>query len=318
MSNSPTPQVVTTTEPEIISRHTKKFPNRSESLPGIPPQPVSQPKPASSVQVRVDESRPEATDAPSDPSATTVFLPSRCEFYNFSSISLKRPKGFHQAKFHRAAVEQKDRHVADALSSLMPTGIRSEELTIPDFYFVMYWLRLNCYTRTDLVHRGVCNNPAHVHAVKEGRKDKDTLITIEVISKSRLEEIQLPEDYLEGFETELTSLSEQLAARGYALTAPRMFDVIELAEEYTDSPNFTEIAYLADRASCLMSVEGKRTTLRERIQVVEDLEIDSQDMLEEWRIRCSSYGVKESIRFKCKECGADVENPISISAHSFL
>jgi hypothetical protein len=97
-----------------------------------------------------------------------------------------------------------------------------------------------------------------------------------------------------------------------------MFDVIELDEEYKEDANYTEIAYLADRASCLMATDQKRTTLRERIQVVEQLDLDQQDMLEEWRIRSSSYGVKESIRFKCKECGADVENPISISAHSFL
>ena len=294
-------------EPDVISRSSHK----------LPPLP-KQDQPVSNVKVRPDESKVEISAAKSDASATAIFLPSRCEFYPFSHISLKRPKGFHQAKFHRAAVEQKDRHVADALSSLMPDGIRAEDLTIPDFYFVMYWLRLNSYTKTDLVHHGVCNNPDHVKAVRDKKKDKDTLITIEIISRTRLEQTELPENYLDGFEDSLKSLSDELRPKGYTLTAPRMFDVIELAEEYTDNPNYTEIAYMADKAACLQASDLRRTSLRERIQVVENMDMEFQEVLEEWRVRCSSYGVKESIRFKCKECGADVENPISISAHSFL
>jgi hypothetical protein len=302
---------------DVISRQTRKFPKPSVALRGENPTSGPEPAtPASTVTVTAIDSKPEVVSL--SPEATTIFLPSRCEFYEFSAISLGRFKGFHQAKFYRAATEHKDRHAADAITSLLPPGIKSEELTIPDFYFVMYWLRLSTYMRTELVHTGVCTNPAHLEAVRKKQKDSKTLTSVEVITKTRLEQVELSTTYLEGFEDGLTVLTEALNPLGYTITAPRMFDVIDLNENYADDPNFEEISYLSDKASCLVRVDGVRTTLKERIQIVETLDIAVLEYLEEWRVRCSSYGVRESIKFKCKECGADVENDISISAHSFL
>jgi hypothetical protein len=300
---------------DVISSHSRRFPGRSAALPGTPPQP--EPAPTDSiVQPRSDENKPEMPSL--DPSFSTIFLPSRFEFYEFSTLAVGRLKGFHQSKFYKAAVEQKDRYVAEALTSVISGGIRAEELTIPDFYFLMYWLRLNNYMRTEMVHNGVCDNSAHVREVREGIKDPKTLQTVEIINKTRLDQVELAEDYLADFDEGLNRLTEALTPFGCTITAPRMYDVIDLDENYRDSPQYKEIAFLADKASCLMSIDGQRTTLRQRIEIVEKLDLDVLEFLEEWRIRCSAYGVKEIIKFKCKECGADVENTISISAHSFL
>lgn len=302
---------------DVISRHTRRFPNASPALSGSNPgDGLAKRAEPSSVEVTTKDHKPEAVST--SPEAIALFLPSRFEFYEFSALSVGRLKGYHQAKFYKAANENKDRHVADALTSLFPPGIKAEELTIPDFYFVMYWLRLNSYMRTELVHNGVCTNPAHLRAVREGKKEAKTLTTVEVITKTRLDQVELPENYLDGFDKELAELTSVLNPLGYTLTAPRMFDVIELNEEFTDAPNFDEISYLGDRAACITKTDGHRSTLKERIQVVESLNLNVLELLEDWRHRCSSYGVRESIKFKCKECGADVENDISISAHSFL
>jgi len=310
------PEQNTQPKADVISTRSRKFTEPSSALSRTALQKPDD-KENSALHVRADELAPEAADT-KDPTAITVYLPSRYEFYNFSSISLKPLKGYHQAKFHRAAKEKTDRHVADAITSLLPKGILAEELTIPDFYYILYWLRLNSYTKTNLVHKGVCTNPEHVMKVRAGESSRDTLYTVSIISKSWLKEVQLDEKYLDGFDQELIQLTAALLPLGYTLTAPRIFDSIELDEEYKDVENFEEISYLADRASCIKRTDGVRSTLRERIQVVEELDINIHDMLEEWRLRCSLYGVQESIRFTCKECGADVENPVSISAHSFL
>lgn len=303
--------------PDVISRQTRRFSRPSPALRGENPTSGPEvPAPTSVVEVTPVDAKPEIVSL--SPEATAVFLPSRFEFYEFSAISIGRFKGYHQAKFYRAATEHKDRHAADAISSLLPNGIRAEELTIPDFYFIMYWLRLSTYMRTELVHNGVCTNPAHLEAVRKNEKDPKTLTTVEVITKTRLEQKELPTDYLDGFDEGLSVLTEALNPIGYTITAPRMFDVIDLNENFADDPNFDEISYLSDRAACLVRADGVRSTLKERIQIVETLDIHVLEFLEEWRVRSSSYGVKETIKFNCKGCGAAVENEISISAHSFL
>ena len=304
-------------EVDVIPRQMRRFPGSSPAMPKGNPNDERPANPAeTSVEVTSRDTKPELVSM--SPEATTLFLPSRFEFYDFSALSVGRLKGYHQAKFYKAANESKDRHVADALTSLFPPGIKAEELTIPDFYFVMYWLRLNSYMRTELVHNGMCNNPRHLKDVREGRLPPESLKTVEVITKTRLDQVELPVDYLAGFDSELQELVSVLNPLGYTLTAPRMFDVIELNEEFSDAPNFDEISYLADRAACICKADSTRSTLKERIQIVETLDLNFLELLEEWRHRCSSYGVRESIKFKCKGCGADVENDISISAHSFL
>lgn len=308
---------------ELLSRQTQAFPRR----------PVAAQPAAAPAQTRVvieDDSTPQIpppsslaqtnpSPSPSTgPLAVEIHLPSRFEFYDFDRISVLPIRGHHQALMYRAAHEKSDQHVANAISSLLPNGLKSEELTIPDFYFVMYWLRLNCYTKTSLVHRGVCNSPAHLTDVREGRKTKESLVTVTTIPKTWLDQTELPEDYLSGFEEELRSILSEVEPLGYTLNAPRMFDTIELHDTMFDNPEYDMLSYHADRAACLVKADGVRDSLAARISVVQDLSIDTLDLLDQWRVRVSMYGVKEVVRFKCTECGADVENPVLLSAHAFL
>jgi hypothetical protein len=261
-------------------------------------------------------------EAKSGPLPVQVFLPSRFEFYGaeFKECFVKPMTGFHQSKFYRSANEQKDLHSANALTSLI--GFDAKELTLPDFFFLLYWLRLNCYTKTQLIHNGVCNSPAHLAKVREKKLPSESLRSVHTINKTWLEQEDLSEDYLAGFEESAAELMAALEPIGYTLDVPRMRDTIELHDDLSSDEKYKdviiEMEYMSDRASCIRRVDGAPVTLRERIQLVEQLPMDVHDMLDEWRVRVSMYGVKESIKFKCTECGAQVENPVLISAHSFL
>ena len=308
-----------------------KFPPRKTAPP------TSNVKPGIRIREVVEEANaqsapptaPAAAAQRSGPVPVQITLPSRFEFYDdIQSVFVRPMNGFHQSKFYRAAHEKSDAHVVNAINLLlsqdigMTKPIDANQLTIPDFYFVMYWLRLNCYTKTPLVHRGICNHPKHLNDVAAGERPRESLTTIVHIKNTTLEQTDLQEDYLEQFDEQLAFLLAELGQRGLTLTAPRMGDVNELNDVLLpdNAETAEEIRYTADRAACLVLEDkaAKPLTLKQRIDIASELSVDVLDLLDEWRIRVSSYGVKESVKFKCDGCGAEVENPILISAHSFL
>lgn len=263
-----------------------------------------------------------AVTTTSGPIPVQVYLPSRFEFYGpeFKECFVRPMTGFHQSKFFRSANEKKDVHSANALTSLI--GFDAKELTLPDFFFLLYWLRLNCYTKTQLIHNGVCNSPAHLQRVRDGKVPAESLRSVHTISRTWLEQDDLSDDYMTGFEENVKELLAALEVVGYTLDVPRMKDTIELHDDLQSDEKYkdiiTEMEFMADRASCIRRIDGVAVSLKDRIQLIEQQSVDVHDMLDEWRVRVSLYGVKESIKFKCTECSAEVENPVLISAHSFL
>lgn len=254
--------------------------------------------------------------------AVSIYPPSNFYFYPFKSLSVKPIRGFQQAKFARAAREKKTAFIAEALTSILPRGtdlegnpvqVFAEDLTIPDFYWLLYWLRINFYTRTQLIHKGVCTNPEHLKKVDRQLLPVDSLITTTSITSTTLKEEVLTENFLEGFQP---SDFDTFLKYGYMLYPPTMRDAIDLEENnYTSDP---DLVYLSDFASCLKRLDGKSSPLKDRIMFVEQLSADELEVISDYQFRVSNYGVVETLKFQCKECRADVETQVSISAHSFL
>jgi len=307
-------------DPNLIGKSTMGFRRDPSATPkeSIPRVRVTElPSPGASI------SQAAANPQPSNPGplSTQVFLPSRFEFYEDLDTCFVRPMtGLHQSKFNRAAQEKKDRHTVNAITHMI--GYDAGNLTIPDFFFLLYYIRLNSYTKTTLVHRGVCTNEEHHRDVQEKRKPATSLNSVHTINRTWLEDEQLSENYLEGFETSINEVSSILDTLGMKLDVPRMKDTIDLNDDLLSDPanadSLSELQFIGDRAACVRFINDPNASLRSRIQAIENLPVDVHDMLDEWRLRVSLYGVKEVIRFKCPECGADVENPVLLSAHSFL
>lgn len=250
-----------------------------------------------------------------DPNLMDVQLPSLFHFYEFKSLSVKPIRGVHQAKFARAAKEKSNRHMADAISSLLPDNASAYDLTLPDYYWLLYYLRLNCYTKSALVHRAVCSNPEHVLQVAKGEKDRDTLVNVTTVTKTLLKDVEFKPASLEPLDQEHI---EALREEGFELTPTRVKDIVELEAMYSDDESFVEVEYLADFAGFIRSVQNPMMSLKDRIEVVKSLSPDALSLIEDYRALVSDYGVEETISMTCTECSAEIKTTVSISAHSFL
>jgi hypothetical protein len=248
-------------------------------------------------------------------------LPSRFQFYSFSTLSCGKVGANHQAKFYRAHSESKTRHIVDAISSVLDAGVSAWDLSYQDFVWVLYWIRLNQYVRTPLLHNGVCENPEHLRRVRLKQLDASTLSTVTTITKTTLKEDLLDVEALTKYgETENFSFLENTS---YRLHVPTVRDLVFIEEECLERPDYPEIEFLADFAACLIDDSydySKGNDFLERIEFVSSLSPDDINVLSGYKDLVIEHGVREYMNFVCgcKECRAVTEVPISITAQSFL
>ena len=184
-----------------------------------------------------------------------------------------------------------------------------------DFNWLLYYIRAINYTSTQLMHRGVCTNPKHLAAVAAKEKPLESLETISILNKTNLKEKVLDVDKVNAYikDTDFTFLTDA----GWCLHVSTMQDLVDMEEDFSDLPNAAEIEYLADFA-CIKRIDGSPSSLRDKILFIEQQSPDNLMKLAMYKNLVADHGVDESIKFNCKECGAEVETTVSITAHSFL
>jgi hypothetical protein len=253
-----------------------------------------------------------------DPKYLTADLPSNFYFYDFDRLGVGPVLGFHQAKFSRSAKEKRTRYMVDAVSTLLPEGISAWDLTIPDFYWLLYWIRMTYYTKVQLIHTAVCKNPKHVHKIKTGELPKESLVSVHTLSKSILTERVFNPKPVEDFLS--TADLSFLDNSPFTLAPSCIADIVDIEENLLEHENYAEIEYLVDYAGYLQNRDSNtpRISMQARCEFVESLTAENLHTIEQFRNLVSDYGVEESIRFTCPECRAESETKISISAHSFL
>lgn len=319
-------------DPNVISESTQTFPSRTpaprpggptitDETPSSPPPRFPSGAPQHSNLAALNTAKPEVER---DGEQVSVDLPSKFVFYSeLKSLSVKPIRGIHQAKFARSAREKSNRHMADAISSLLPDNVSAYDLTLPDYYWLLYFLRLTFYPKSALIHRSVCTNPDHVLAVAQKKKAKDSLITVTTISKSNLKDIEFdPVAAFAGFDPDGSLQAELASGAGLMLVPTTVRDMTDLEAINAALPEGSEseaadIEYLADFAGFVQTVD-QPSTLAARIEIVKNLPPHLMDLIEDYRNRASNYGAEETIIVTCGECGAKIETSVSISAHSFL
>jgi hypothetical protein len=307
------------TPSEEVSRVTYPLPSRNKAASTTSP-----PKKSIPTITLADEDFEESPDpiqkkavtqAETDPNYISVDLPSKFYFYGgLKTLSVSPVKGSHQAKFHRAAKLESTKLAVEAVTSLLGDNVPAEYLTTPDFFWLLYYLRVNFYPENSLTYRAICMNPTHLSQVQAGEKTQESLVTVAIVKKSELKESLLSKESISIMESVDQSAFNAL---GYKLTAPRMKDSIEL-EELVDLPDFQEIEFLADYAGCLARLDGEWVPLTKRIETVRELTTFQIKDLETYLTAATNYGVEETVSTRCKECGAVVETEVSITAHDFL
>ena len=252
-----------------------------------------------------------------DPAYAPIDLPSGFIFYPFKQLSVAQIRGKHQAKFALAFKRQSLKITVEAISSLLGDGVQAQNLTICDFYAVMYWLRLNCMGKLTFPITANCSDPQHVLDVVEKKKNPKTLKNYELISKTDLKQTDLDPEKVKAFMEQ--DVVKELEALGFTLTGPTIADTIDLEDNWSEKPEYADIEFLTDFAGSIKSTDPTvKLTLSQRIEIVGELEARFIGMLREWQDIVQGYGIEESVSLRCKECGAKIETQVSISAHDFL
>ena len=306
-------------------------------------QPMAAPIPKPLDQV--PNVKPGFTAAIADPESMSLDLPSRFSYYAFKDFYAQPFRTKHIAKLQKAHREQSLLPVVEAVASVcFTTDPRfagqpiAFDLSLPDFFFVLYWLRLNSFTKSNYVHTTKCDNEEHIkrvqytlnmdeiiqqftnnqiseeefarikaQAVPASSLDISQIVTNTDLRINELETLPDPEIYH-------FSESSQMYLR-----PPTMRDVIEFAEapEMANPETRAEYVFLGGLASHIQHCE-LRLSLADRIQIVGEAAADDIALIKGFEKALGDYGVEEKIKVQCKECGAVRETKLSIAAHSFF
>lgn len=270
----------------------------------------------------VENPMPGFTSPVTDPEGISLALPSRFAFYRFKDLYAKPFKGIHLSKLSRAHAEGSLQLLVETVSSVLSTttpgvGPLGFELTLPDFYFVLYWLKQNSYTKSSFVHKTQCTNHEHLEKVSKGELAPETLQIAQVINKGQLtvnELEQLPDPEYFKFKDDVP----------FYLTPATMRTAIEFAESpKMNSVEHEEFEYLAQLGSFVQhknfldSPQGY-WTIEQRAKAMEEADGDEVQLIQEFEKALEGYGVDEKVTVTCKVCGASRETKVSLDAHSFL
>jgi hypothetical protein len=309
-----------------------EFPRERGTRPdALPPQtppaartqsPLTPTAPPSAPASKVNEK----TYAETDPNFFSIHLPSGFMFNDFDSLSCRTLMAAHQAKFSRANKEQKLRYSVEAISATLEPGLSAFDLTPADFYFLMYWQKVNSFSKNPMLITAYCDDVDHNHAVHIGievpdeddpenpektklvKKDEDTLRTEVVLSNTTLDV-----KYLEGLD-----VSDLDVVRKYDLHVETMRDIVEVTEYIEENTVSEEDLFMLQYAVLLRRKEGLNT-VKERLKfATENFDTNDTAELETYIKRVTAYGVSEYANIKCKECGASQRVKISFDALTFL
>lgn len=308
-------QVVT----ELHEERHFEFPSKEISKTPVP-NPVAPLKSPRDNSVEATSTPTKKSYAETDPDFISIDLPSRLSFYGFQSLSTRTLLASHQAKFSRSHKEGRYRYTVEAISACLEPNISAFDLTPGDFYFLMYWQRVNSFSKTPMLVTAFCDNEAHNHSVyigdeveKDGettlvKKDKDTLHNEQVINITTLDT-----KYLDDFVMPKLSVMEK-----FPLHVETMRWVVDSTEFLQDVDDITEEQLFLLQYAGFLSYGPGRETVLERLAIVGSMTPDDLLEMDTYIALVTDYGVSEYANMKCKECSASIKVRVPFDALTFL
>ena len=271
---------------------------------------MTMPEPVQTLQ-SVPVKAPDLTPK-SEVEGVSVDLPSRFFYYDFKDLYVKPFRVRHLAKLAKGHEQKSMQIIAEVVSSVLSTtsgdyddlGFR---LSMNDFNYVLYWLRLHSFVKPQMRLTSKCTNPEHIKDVEAGTKPKESL-TITTIFKdtdlavSYMDDAPDPETYHVEIEGQRVELHPET-----------VLDAVHLL----DHPNFDdeEVQYNSRIASCL-KIPG--ASLTQKIELIKDMMPEYALLALEFAELVFPYGVVETINTNCIGCGASGRLKIAVDAPSFL
>jgi hypothetical protein len=185
------------------------------------------------------------------------------------------------------------------------------ELTVGDFWYLMYWLRINSYPKAPYEIRWTCMEDEHLQAVQKREKTGASLNNVEVITRTKITQKNLDAEAC-------LKLIEDAAEMGMSLSIPTFGDFVhssEIRAELNDALS-PDDEWMLPFASCLDKTHGE--TLIDRFRwLTEEGSPDMMFILEKF-MQTSDHGVIEKVNAKCTGCGKSTELPMSVDLLSFF
>lgn len=258
-------------------------------------------------------------NAVADGESLSLALPSRFAYYGFKDVYIQPFRARHLAKLQKAHREQSLLPIVEAVSAVMYTTEPSYagrplafDLSLPDFYMALYWLRMNSFTKSNYVHKTVCPNPEHIAKVERGELNEDTLKIQQIITKSELEVVELekiPDPEIYHF-PDVPSL---------VFRPPTMRDVVEFSEapELRDDDQREEFTFLAQLATHIQH-KDLQLSLHQRVEIIKDATADQVELIQAFEKELGDFGVVDKVSVQCKHCGHSQKTKLNIAAYSFF
>ncbi len=235
-------------------------------------------------------------------------LPSKCLVYSQKAVAVRALEVPEINKIHRAVVEKTLRHEVDALSACL--SMSAYDLTLGDFYWLMYWEYVNSYKRMPKTVTWRCTNEAHMERVTSLELTPETLQNVQPVTNSHLKEEPLDVEKVNAFAEKF------FQQYNLYLDLPRVSDLVETEnEKNTDDDWYNKYAALISRQHYGAKTKQRREYLRGWFKANPDPDVLAD--FEDW-IELIQHGVKEKVIVNCKECGAEEQVELLVTPLSFL
>jgi hypothetical protein len=242
-------------------------------------------------------------------------LPSRFAYYPFKDLYVRPFSVKHLSKLARAQQESSLQMLAEVVSSVLttPAGHTNAAfyLSTADFNAVLYWLRLNSFSKKQMRYNWICQHDEHRVKVEKKLLSPESLRNTLIYKETDIEVVYLdnkPNE--EAFTLRFTNGREPIK-----LVPENIMTTIEFMDDPQkrwDDPEFQFSAKLASHLDLPVS-------LSERIAFVENyLETDHVPTIQEFAKLMNEYGIKETVESKCMECGVSQQVPLTVDTSCFL
>jgi len=265
-------------------------------------------------------------------------ITSRFAFYGYQTLSIKPFDVECLKKIYRSMRLDSSKGIVEAISSCVDPDKSAFDLTVPDFWSLMIWQRINSYRKTDFVVTHHCSNPEHqkkVNATENLEDDDEHKVAYDTLYNSTPIKgfKQLKVKFIdEEIATNLSNLVKDVSEKyGIYLYPPTMADTIEIEslEEYLkskinpDTPEpvieriKNELAELEFTAKYATHISRRHGTLKERIELLEKQDPDFIEYIDEF-MAMLDYGIKDTVQVKCAYCNHGEEIDLTFDLLTFF
>lgn len=259
------------------------------------------------------ESQPHGLTPPPnfDSRYQSIALPSSFLFYPFKNLHMRLLSVRDQFALYAGQVKGSTRATVDVVSSCINSS--AYDLTVGDFYYILYELRLRSYTRAPLTVTWTCTADKHLKMIDESQIDGMTLEQVSTVNRSDMIVSQISADRY----VDIKAMEDRIFAEyGLRIEPVRVGSWVEATESLADeSPEDRAVVTFFDKYA--LSLSAQHGSIKDRRELIVNSVPDLLSELDLY-IDMVDHGVTEKFHVKCKECGTPETVTLSLDVPQFF